>query len=115
MVDLFDRALSGGVRMIAGRYGLEEAAASGAITRCSQAAMLEVVPPPHRSFVEAHQDYYRRRFVVMGREGAQAALVVWSLQEPLVWISGISGVPDLERLPWVHHKPLRENFRSPPC
>ncbi|GIW31721.1 MAG: hypothetical protein KatS3mg071_1895 [Meiothermus sp.] len=114
MVDLFDRALSGGVRMIAGRYGLEEAAANGAITRCSLAALLEVVPPPHQGFVEAHQDYYRRRFVVLGREGAQAALVVWSLQEPLVWVSGISGVPDLERLPWVHHKPLQENFRSPP-
>lgn len=112
--DLFDRALSNGVQMVAGRRGLEAEAVDGAITLPTLGAALEVLPPPHRCFVQDYMDYYRRRFCVLEKEGAEAALVVWSLEEPLVWASGIIQMLEPERLPWGGGRPLREDFRDAP-
>ncbi|MER3426410.1 MAG: hypothetical protein C4299_04570 [Thermoleophilia bacterium] len=111
---LFDRALAGGVRIVAERYGFPPEAMDGAITRPTLEAALEVLPPPHRRFAEEHLDYYQRRLGVLEREGAEAALVVWSLEEPLVWLSGMNRMPDLDRLPWRRPRPLREDFRDVP-
>jgi hypothetical protein len=110
--ELFDRALAEGVRMLGERYGFGEA--DGAIVRPTLEAALEALPPPHRRFVQEHLDYYRRRFAVMEKEGAEAVLLVWSLEEPLVRAGGLSQVPNLELLPWVGRQPLREDFKDAP-
>lgn len=109
---LFDRALAEGVRMMRERYGLE--AAEGALTPPTLEAALEVLPLPHQRFVQEHMDYYRRRYRVMQNEGAEAVLVVWSLREPLVRMTGLGQIPDLVRLPWVGSRPLRKDFRDAP-
>jgi len=108
----FDRALVEGVRMMCERCGLE--AAEGALTLPTLEAALEVLPPPHRRFVQEHLDYYRRRYRVMEKEGAEAALVVWSLYEPLVRMIAMREMPSPARLPWVGRQPLREDFRDAP-
>ncbi|PZA07416.1 hypothetical protein [Meiothermus sp. Pnk-1] len=110
--ELFDRALAEGVQAMGERYGFGEA--DGAIVRPTLEAALEALPPPHRRFVQEYLDYYRRRFVVMGKEGAEAVLLVWSLEEPLVRALALNQVPDLERLPWGGRRPLREDFRDAP-
>ena len=109
---LFDRALVEGVRMMCERYGLE--AAEGALTLPTLEAALEVLPLPHRRFVQEHLDYYRRRYRVMEKEGAEAVLVVWSLREPLVRMIAMREMPSPARLPWVGRQPLREDFRDAP-
>ncbi len=114
LTDLFDRSLSSGVRMVAERYGLEAEAADGALTRPTLEAALEAVPPPHQRFMQEHLDYYRRRLSVLEKERAEAALVVWSLEEPLVWLTGIVDMLEVERLPWVRGRPLKEGFRDAP-
>jgi hypothetical protein len=108
----FDRALVEGVRMMCERCGLE--AAEGALTLPTLEAALEVLPPPHRRFVREHLDYYRRRYRVMEKEGAEAVLVVWSLREPLVRMTGVQKKPRSAGLPWVGRQPLREDFRDAP-
>ena len=109
---LFDRALVEGVRMMCERCGLE--AAEGALTLPTLEAALEVLPLPHQRFVREHLDYYRRRYRVMEKEGAEAALVVWSLREPLVRMMGVQKKPRSAGLPWVGRQPLREDFRDAP-
>lgn len=109
---LHNHALNEGVKMMGERYGLE--AADGAIIRPTLEAAMEVLPLPHQRFVQEHLDYYRRRFSVMEQEGAEAVLVVWSLQEPLVRMTGLGQMPDLVRLPWVGSRPLRKDFRDAP-
>jgi len=109
---LFDRALVEGVRMMCERYGLE--AAEGALTLPTLEAALEVLPLPHQRFVQEHLDYYRRRFLVMEKEGAESVLVVWSLREPLVRMMGVQETPRSAGLPWVGRQPLREDFRDAP-
>ncbi|ADD27284.1 MULTISPECIES: hypothetical protein [Meiothermus] len=109
---LHNHALNEGVKMMGERYGLE--AADGAIIRPTLEAAMEVLPLPHQRFVQEHLDYYRRRFSVMEKEGAEAVLVVWSLEEPLVRMMGLGQMPDLVRLPWVGSRPLRKDFRDAP-
>jgi len=108
----FDRALVEGVRMMCERCGLE--AAEGALTLPTLEAALEVLPLPHRRFVREHLDYYRRRYRVMEKEGAEAVLVVWSLREPLVRMMGVQKTPRSAELPWVGRQPLQEDFRDAP-
>jgi hypothetical protein len=110
--ELFDRALAEGVRMLRERHGFGEA--DGAIIRPTLEAALEVLPPPHRHFVQEHLDYYRRRFAVMERAGAEMVLLAWSLEEPLVWTGGLKGAQHLELLPWVGRRPLRADFKDAP-
>lgn len=112
LTSLFDTALGNGVRHVAERYGVK--AADGAITLPTLEAALEVLPLPHRCFVQEHLDYYRRRYGVMEKEGAEAVLVVWSLEEPLVWMVALNQVPGVEELPWVGKQPLQEPFRDTP-
>ena len=109
---LYDRTLAEGVRRMRERHGLE--AAEGALTLPTLEAALEVLPPPHRRFVREHLDYYRRRYRVMEKEGAEAVLVVWSLREPLVRMTGVQKTPRSAELPWVGRQPLREDFRDAP-
>jgi len=109
---LYDRALAERVRRMRERYGLE--AAEGAFTLPTLEAALEVLPPPHRRFVQEHLDYYRRRYRVMEKEGAEAALVVWSLYEPPVRMIAMREMPSPARLPWVGRQPLRGEFRDAP-
>jgi hypothetical protein len=110
--ELFDRALAEGVRMLGERHGFDEA--DGAIILPTLEAALEVLPPPHRHFVQEHLDYYRRRFAVMEKAGVEVVLLAWSLEEPLVWAAGLKGAHHLELLPWLGKRPLREGFRDAP-
>jgi len=109
---LYDRTLAEGVRRMRERHGLE--AAEGALTMPTLEAALEVLPLPHQRFVQKHVNYYRRRYRVMEKEGAEAVLVVWSLYEPLVRMIAMREMPSPARLPWVGRQPLREEFRDAP-
>ena len=88
---LYDRTLAEGVRRMRERHGLE--AAEGALTMPTLEAALEVLPLPHQRFVQKHVNYYRRRFLVTEKEGAEAVLVVWSLYEPPVRMIAIGRCP----------------------
>ncbi len=65
-----------------------------------------MLPPPHARFVEAHRDYYQRRLQVCEREGADGLLVAWSLEEPLVYLLSLQGVPE-EGYGFCLGRPLR--------